>query len=425
VTGLAPATTYRVVAAAAGGSAETVITTPAATIGPDGVTIAVGSCFYGYFRQAGRYLRALRSPCRFSPPTLKLLVGDNLYLDVGPNEGRDAGYEQTVMRYLEHYWRSPYADALEYLPTLTTWDDHEFWNNYPESQAWLSRSWFDTPHRKEYMDAARECLEVFQNTLNPPPATGTAGHRSFVHDLPPLSFFFADVRSNRSLYQAADRARHEAGRVLREMLPEPELRAFERWCASLTGPGVLVIGQPLWIAGGGGTDYNPPAFADQYVRIWQAIAGAPHDVLILSGDVHFSRALRIELPGRTTYEFITSPACHIPTSASVAWNAIWGTEGAQGRGEVEVPRSFPLDKARSYTDLEPRLGRYLMGTDAQNTIALLHFTPSGGRIDVGAVMVDLETNDVARSRPADLPGWFSGSDAPAFPCYEPHLFTLR
>jgi hypothetical protein len=40
-------------------------------------------------------------------------------------------------------------------------------------------------------------------------------------------------------------------------------------------------------------------------------------------------------------------------------------------------------------------------------------------------MVDLATNDVARSCPADMPGWFTGSETPAYSCYEPHMFTLR
>ena len=387
-----------------------------------GLTVAVASCYYGGFGQGAQYLRGLQQPCCFDKPLLKLLVGDNLYLDIGPNDGRDDGYDQTVWRYVEHFVRSSYADVLGHVPTLTTWDDHELWNNYPESQTWLSRSWLSGETRQGYARAGIECLDLFQNSLNPAPAAADGG-RSFRYDLAPLSFFFADVRSERTLFDDRDRARHMQQQP-RRMMHERDLDALVAW-AKGDGPLVLVIGQPLWMPAGGGTDYNPPAFADQYARIWQALADAKRDVLVISGDVHFSRLLTLELPGRTVYEFITSPASHIPTVTTTALSAVFGGQGAQGRGTVDVPRAFPLDKSEHYTPLKPRLGRYLMGTDAQSTLALLHFTPVGNDVEVGATMVDLERNVVARQCAADNPGWFTGDQFPEYGCHAPRLFKLK
>ena len=59
--------------------------------------------------------------------------------------------------YVRHFWRSGYADVLGYLPTFTMWDDHEFWNDYPERQAQLMRTW---KNGKEYGEVAGNLYRV-------------------------------------------------------------------------------------------------------------------------------------------------------------------------------------------------------------------------------------------------------------------------
>src|SRR5690606_38608154 len=99
---------------------------------------------------------------------------------------------------------------------------------------------------------------------------------SYRFDIPPLSCFALDLRAGRTSMKS-DRPR---------MTSDAELLAFERWAAQLKGPGIAVFGQPLWMTAGNWMDYHPPDFAGEYAAIWAAMAKAPYDILVLSGDVH-------------------------------------------------------------------------------------------------------------------------------------------
>lgn len=199
-------------------------------------------------QKAPGYLIGLRS-AHFSPPAFKLLIGENLYVDIGPTKpNRDTGFTETVDRYLTYFWGiegdgaypadGGYPDVLSTLPTFTTWDDHEFWNTYPEKQTWLLRSDPSSKHYRPYTAAGKECLELFQKTLNPPSNGPNCG--SYIFEIPPISFFVANTRSNRTLHNAPSR----------QIFTSAELQAFENWAANLEAPGVFVIGQPLWLKKG-------------------------------------------------------------------------------------------------------------------------------------------------------------------------------
>ena len=76
-----------------------------------------------------------------------------------------------------------------------------------------------------------------------------------------------------------------------------DLEKLERWVGALTCPGVLVLGQPLLTTRGSLWDKNLPAYTTQYRRLCDAILRSPHDVVVLSGDVHFGRVARVSAPG--------------------------------------------------------------------------------------------------------------------------------
>ena len=162
--------------------------------------VVVTSCYYDGYGGDDLYRNMLMSPfCKDA--AFKLLVGDNLYLDVHSGS-YSGGYEEAAALYLQHFWSSGYADVLEILPTFTTWDDHELWNNYPESQIWLARSRW--PWRKEYIDASLECLKVFQALLNPGFGADVTTREDLSYEIketPVVDFFVADIRSQRQLYQ--------------------------------------------------------------------------------------------------------------------------------------------------------------------------------------------------------------------------------
>jgi hypothetical protein len=365
------------------------------------MTIAVGTCFYEGFKMGSKLQGAMQSVRLIERPLLQFWGGDNVYADVPSFSGNDTAHGHMLTRYLKYFDASPYGYARALTPNYTTYDDHEFWNNYPESQLWLSQSW--SGNRDAYRQAAKDCLDLFQASVNPAPA---ADGRSFSFDIPPLSFFFADARSERTLH--SDPARR--------MMTPGDLAALEAWALGLSGPGVLVIGQPWWMGSGGYTDYNPPDFEVEYRRVWRVLRDAPYDILIVTGDVHHSRLLSLDLvgtPGRKLYEFTTSPGSHIPSLLSTI-----GLGNTQDKGSVSPPGR--IDGAGFQVG-----AHYYFGTSAQNTFGLLRFTPRpGNEVSVGAAFVDyapatpvFPASEPCRGLPA------SGHNLPN--CVATDLFTLR
>ncbi|HKB15632.1 MAG TPA: hypothetical protein VKF62_06190, partial [Planctomycetota bacterium] len=155
---------------------------------------------------------------------------------------------------------------------------------------------------------------VAANAGNPDAIAGALAEdaRTFRLDIPPLSFFFLDVRTHRTLY-TADRPRFTDRAWLRECLG---------WIAGLEGPGVLVLSQPLvedpagWFKRWAHTmvDVNLPDYAQDFAAVWQALFAARCDVLVLSGDIHWSRSYSIEQAGSspTVHEVISSPLARVP-----------------------------------------------------------------------------------------------------------------
>jgi hypothetical protein len=145
------------------------------------------------------------------------------------------------------------------------------------------------------------------------------------------------------------------------------------------------MGQPLWQGPGGKTDYNPLAFRAQYTTLWDALWKAPFDVLMLSGDVHHSRALRLTNLGRQLCEFVSSPVSHIPTvvTSVLPWKS-------QGTDKVSI---------LTPTGSKPEL-RYEFGTTAPNSVGILRLTPKTDTcVDVGATFLDYSS---AQPRTATL-----------------------
>ncbi|MBK8256405.1 MAG: hypothetical protein IPK82_27520 [Polyangiaceae bacterium] len=360
-----------------------------ATLAPQsfskGLTFVVASCYYDYFTMGSNYREALRwlknrkaeHDWPLDSAAFKLLIGDNLYLDVAPDipdrvfgtsivpvrppaRSDDAhkklsrrwqsqlallAWSEALGRYLRYWLTGDYAQSLNSLPTFTTWDDHEYWNDYPEWQLHLDRAPQNsgTAGLAEFRAAARACLRAFQLPLNPPLTWSTSGSLSYEFKRPRLatdnsapqaSFCVLDGRSSREVASK------------QQMTFDGDMQRLYRWATSLRGPGVFVFGQPLVIEPITYNedfslfswkfikqDHNPPFYHKEYGELWEALDAACWDVLVISGDVHHSRLIQVdtrwppELAAatsstfagspdceRTVWEFVTSPACHIPTS---------------------------------------------------------------------------------------------------------------
>jgi hypothetical protein len=395
-TGLAPGTAYRLKALVPGSTVHGDVTTLPQRLPAAGLTVAVGSCYYDGYRRDQALRTALSLPRWGQTPAFHIWCGDNLYLDVPADSARNQPIDHTVDRYLRYFLDSGYAQARAVAPAFTTYDDHEFWNNYPEFQIWLSRTW---PGAFEgYRDACHAGVSLFQASLN---TADQAGLGWFRFELDPLSFFFLDTRSFRA---------RSADRDVR-LITQPSRDALARWTERLDGPGVLVLGQPLWIDKGGWTDLNLPHYARDYAHIWRCLRSAPYDVLVVSGDVHHSRVLKIGFAGaahRNVFEFVSSPACHIPEALS----------STQGRGSL---RSIP---GRVENAGQSLAASYFFGTDAPNTFGLLRFVPFGREVRVGASFVDYHPRErFAATKPID--GLPRATTRPFSACHDLNLFMLR
>src|SRR4029077_18702551 len=96
---------------------------------------------------------------------------------------------------------------------------------------------------------------------------------------------------------------------------------LSHWQQNLKGPGILVIGQPFFQKDGDWKDHSLSNFPDDYGRLLNLVEqsvrgknaeGRPHDILILTGDIHSGRHARAVLPGgRFVHELVASPASRI------------------------------------------------------------------------------------------------------------------
>lgn len=365
------------------------------------LSIVVGSCYYDFFGDHARLDAMLASP-HARNAAFALWIGDNLYADVAPGAASlSDAYVEMAQRYVRYFWQSPYAGALARLPACFTWDDHEFWNNYPEFQVHLSRSW--GANRDAYTEASLAGLELFERRLNPP---SVADGRSYVIDeLPHVSIFVADMRTSRERW---------TGKASR-MMTDADLQALEGWATRLDDrAGMLVLGQPLWLdAGSRLIDLSPIDFTDQYRRMWRAITRAKREIVIVSGDVHYSRLIRCTMRNDrgNVFEFVTSPVGHIPTEVAVAT----GSYGAQGGASVALDRQ---PGSRGDTDFVD-LADYVMGTTAEtkSSIGVLTFGPgTQGATRVEASFLEVGPNgaaDLARLANTVSTGWFADLRATA------------
>jgi hypothetical protein len=236
-------------------------------------------------------------------PDLKILTGDQVYLDtplVLPMGGQSV--RRRISRNYSRTW-----DKLGYFlshgANICASDDHEWWNDYPNRPPLLTNlpglRGRDT--REEWDTTAREFIRKVQ--LAEPVVTFDLGGD--------LSFFVADTRINRDMIDRDAQPPDPADPP--NFMEADDFETLIAWIEGLRCPGVLVIGQPLLVRGGNLLDRCMPDFPRQYGKLCRALAVAPYDVAVLSGDVHFGRVARIQIARRDRarptrlFEVISSP----------------------------------------------------------------------------------------------------------------------
>jgi hypothetical protein len=349
---------------------------------PMAVSFALSSCYYAYSPTSSSFGPALSTAASSSQLghqiDFKLFAGDNLYLDVAPDTDQFNGDEaiaEVVHRYINYFVDDPSLPrAFTTSPTFFTFDDHDLWNDYPHSSAWLSRSW--DMHAADWTYASWDGIDTFQrfgNPLSNPPG------RSYAFEAGGIPFFVADTRSNRSV----------AGQASSHFMPPTDLGNLCAWLRQKNrGPRVLVIGQPLWQQASVVGDHNLAAYSADFAALLVAIRDCDGDVLVLAGDPHFSRALELRtVGGKRVFEIISSPAVHIPSVGATASHLFFKTSMTVASND-----SVGIDAAVEFAgpaDAALRPVQYLYGSSCNATFALLTLTPRLDQsIGVRATFVD-------------------------------------
>jgi len=301
------------------------LTTRTLTPTPAQFTVATGSCFALGMDPKGVIASGYRALLAKLPVDLRVLTGDQIYMDRDPGDGvyyskrNGAPYSEPSVAPAERYerqWRDPrWRDFLTATPTLCLPDDHEFWNDYPRHPAYLMYP--------GTADVAAFCaaFDVYQSSLNvrpiglpTDPARAAAAvkqglWRSIRMDAPLVSLLLLDTRTRR---QAPGAGATFTSAANMDMLA--------RWAKELTRPGVLFLGQPLSEAApreqyGVDCDRHVDSalrhYPEQFKALCAVLADAARDVLVVSGDVHWSRLRALDLnrksgEKRRVYELVSS-----------------------------------------------------------------------------------------------------------------------
>ena len=247
-------------------------TLPDAIPGPDETpfTIALASCYYAH-RDAGAAAAAYRALHSHGAPgyqpDITFLTGDQVYLDIGLDS--IAFGECAIYRHISEEYATNWKGMGSIMRCGATWmlpDDHEFWNDFPfydcESIPAL------LPLKIDRVRLARTAASMLgvQHIQRSRPV-------EILHIGTDLQICLADFRTQRSASGFTD---------------EASLRQIIDWAEQLTCPGILVSSQPL-ISAPESLERNLTTYAVQYQRLIRALGSSGHDILSMTGDVHFGR----------------------------------------------------------------------------------------------------------------------------------------
>jgi hypothetical protein len=245
--------------------------------GPDRpFTLWLSSCFYSP-RAASGLEQMVKSVVRDDriKPHLKILAGDQVYLDFPQSKTVLFGKERLRQHFNEVYtssWTHPaFSELLCNGGNVFLADDHEFWNNYPDSLIPVLWELRGEGFRDHWERLAKERCAAMQSVapLQRLDIGGADGRP------PELSIMAAQTRLDRS-------------RGPYRFMSDEALDELLKWMAELQSPGVLALTQPLFVYADP-TETGIPDFRQFRERLEPALAAAKHDIVVITGDPHFGR----------------------------------------------------------------------------------------------------------------------------------------
>src|SRR3990172_2006624 len=330
-------------------------------------TVLLASCFYYGNDKEGRMGVAVKLLPEDAKPNVKILCGDQVYLDLPAFAEFSDDEAWLAENFLNKYiltWgqTNGYQTLLRTGGTYFTADDHEFWNNFPNWATLINNTWKEEG-RERWKKVALALYKDFQSD-----DPSKAGHpRRF--EIGNLSFFISDTRVFR-----------EEGDI--NFMSQQDFLQLKQWILGLQGPGVLVLGQPIFhepasqsnakLGDRALSNYKP-----QYTELVRTLFQAQHSILVLTGDVHYGHVASCELRSSPIpvklIEVIASPSSLVSTITT-------------GRPE-DAPARFPPEPIPGlvHSDIRtlyktPTRRVLLFKEVSKDHFATLHFTERAGRV---------------------------------------------
>ena len=374
----------RAVGSGEGPTSLSVRSLPSAVTPGSPFNVLLCSCFHLDQDRTGRVGSTVSGLPLAHRPDLTLLVGDQVYLDL-PTLQNFSTRESWLASKFERDYRANwggngdrgFAQVLRAAPSVSTPDDHEYWNNFPHRSPFVGNTWTESG-RQSWRTAAEALLDAYQGS-------SPVGRGDPVEiDVSPLAFLVLDGRSERQ----ADRSRSMSPGTLKR------LPGWVDECLEEGRTGVVVTGQSLLDPPSGGLsgaagdralanygDYAP------VVQELARLADAGRPVVLLTGDRHWSRVASYRGgDGRLRFvEIISSPASLVTTVGRDPLRRLGAAIGSLfGRRDPWPRHSDPRDPpdylARKVLGKRIRLD-WVQGHRGDQ-VATLSFRPRAGRVEL-------------------------------------------
>lgn len=286
----------------------------------DGLNMVLASCFY---RDNNQLVTAAPLAKPFMSvdglPHVKMLCGDQIYLDLS-NGGWYPHKLNDLWRLYDEQWRD--ARFIAWMSrggNLCMADDHEFWNNFPSQKRAGKISFIFSEPPEGIARKMEDAFLIYQAVLNADPADllkNNPLNRERLHcfefpgDLAPKRLrerFAMQVLDTRTRRTALD---DESS--TKQFTAPQWLRETQQRIANRNGPCLLVTSQSM-LDRGGGSESNLADYQGQFDALWNTVWNNPHQMLLLTGDIHWSRAqsFKSEETKLTHYEVVSSALARI------------------------------------------------------------------------------------------------------------------
>ncbi len=256
------------------------------------LTLWLSSCFYSPRAPSGleEMVRSVVRDGRLRPH-LKILAGDQVYLDFPQSKTIFFAQEQLRQHFNDVYTASwthaAFSELLSHGGNTFIADDHELWDNYPDSLVPLLWPLRGAKFHEAWEQLARERCEAMQS-VDPLLRTeiGSPGQ-------PELVIIAAQTRLARS----RDRKR---------LMSDESMSQLVAWIRGLTCPAVIALSQPIFCYSGNGS-WNMSDYRQYREQLQPALHECAQDIVVIAGDPHFGRIGVARRDDQQLVEVVSSP----------------------------------------------------------------------------------------------------------------------